>query len=640
MPRKSKKNISGGYIDRKTFETRRSRGGAAQRMLGSLRRHGGRVPSGLIEALEGGQGRILTDLEGAGIFGDLWSGIKKYTSRVVDVIRHGKRQDYPPAVRELLARIGDQPIVAARLRRDPIRAPLNIALNLITKGSWEKAKSKYAFDKLFHLGLEVTVRVSDSNVSNGVYIIEKNEVINVAPAAPTSPDTETLPVNVQSGVTLNSLLNGAKRIQGANFFDYDAFRNNCQDFIIAVLQGSGLATTANTAWVKQPINDFIAELPSYTSRFAKIATDIGALANVVTKGRGGIKGGFDADADPRDYTYNHVRTADGRYRVRVVRKDNGEVVYESPAAGFATRLEATNDGEGYLYRLADFQEKAEFAPQQVRRYRGGDYERIDNFGGLPRTGLPAYQYTQKTKPQMIIRQDGETFADFRKRQLEEYQRQNERVNDYLDQRENDPEFIQYKQHQKQQYEQRQEEIEQNMKAEQQRQYEEHMANNPFDRFINTVANVGNAAADIASLVPGPIGNAFGALTTVRDAFTGSGGGSSPRSRFAKQLKAAGVSPNAYLMEAQKHARDAGLAADMLGFSDNDKHKLQIPNHNGTIVRFGAVGLGDHILYTLSGDKKASEHQKRYLARATKIRGKWREDEYSPNSLAIHILWGG
>jgi hypothetical protein len=368
----------------------RHRGGARARMLASIRAHGGRAPAGLVEALEG-----------AGIFGDIWSTAKKYASRVVDVVRHGKRQDYPPRVRELLARIGNQPIVAARLRRDPIKAPLNIALNLITQGRWEQAKRKYAYDKLFHLGLEVTVRVSDSSTSNGVYIIEKNEVINVAPAKPATPDTETLPVDVRGGVTINSLLDGARKIQGANFYNYDAFRNNCQDFIVAVLNGSGLATPNNTAWVKQPVSDLVTELPDYTSKVANIATDIGALANVVLEGRGGA---------------------------------------------------------------------------------------------------------------------------------------------------------------------------------------------------------------------------------------------TPRSRFAKQLKAAGVSPGAYLMEAQKKAEDAGLAHELLGFSDDDKHKLQIPNHNGTIVRFGAVGLGDHILYTLKGDPQADEHQRRYLSRATKIRGKWREDEYSPNSLAINVLW--
>jgi hypothetical protein len=347
------------------------------------------------------EGEAEEELEGGGWLGDLFGTVKKYVGRVADVVVRGKRQDYPPRVRELLKRIGDRPITSARLRRDPIQAPLNTALNLITLGKWEQAKRKYAYDKLFHLGLEVTVDVSTSNEASGNYVLEKNEVINIAPAKPSNDKTETLPVNLNGGITINQLLEGAKALQGGAFFNYTAVTNKCQDFIIAVLRGSGLATPSNTSWVKQPVSELVTELPSYTSKIANIATDLGAYANVVLEGRGGMK---------------------------------------------------------------------------------------------------------------------------------------------------------------------------------------------------------------------------------------------PRPRFAKQLKDAGVSPEAYLMEAQKKAEDAGLAHKLLGFSDDDKHKLQIPNEDGRIVRFGAVGLGDYILYTLSGDKSAEEHQKRYLARATKIKGKWREDAYSQNCLAINVLW--
>lgn len=116
------------------------------------------------------------------------------------------------------------------------------------------------------------------------------------------------------------------------------------------------------------------------------------------------------------------------------------------------------------------------------------------------------------------------------------------------------------------------------------------------------------------------------------------GGSKPTSKFQNQLKRAKVSPAAYLAAAKEKAKKKGLAYKHLGFSSDDKHKLQIPNAQGTLVRFGSVGQGDHILYTLSHDKSADEHRKRYLARATKIKGNWKSDEYSPNSLAIAVLW--
>lgn len=33
-----------------------------------------------------------------------------------------------------------------------------------------------------------------------------------------------------------------------------------------------------------------------------------------------------------------------------------------------------------------------------------------------------------------------------------------------------------------------------------------------------------------------------------------------------------------------------------------------------------------------------ERQKNYLSRATKIKGNWKSDKYSPNNLSINILW--
>lgn len=37
---------------------------------------------------------------------------------------------------------------------------------------------------------------------------------------------------------------------------------------------------------------------------------------------------------------------------------------------------------------------------------------------------------------------------------------------------------------------------------------------------------------------------------------------------------------------------------------------------------------------------AMKKRNAYLSRATKIRGDWKKDRYSPNSLAIQILWDG
>jgi hypothetical protein len=157
----------------------------------------------------------------------------------------------------------------------------------------------------------------------------------------------------------------------------------------------------------------------------------------------------------------------------------------------------------------------------------------------------------------------------------------------------------------------------------------------LDKFIKQ--DVEGVAKQLPSYTA-PVMNALTDLGGLVNTAIHGQGGHSPHARFASQLKKAGITPAEYLKKAQTKAKQFGLAYKHLGFSNDDTHKLQIPNASGTLVRFGSVGLGDHILYTLSGDSSADEHRRRYLARATKIKGDWKKERYSPNNLAIHILW--
>ena len=353
------------------------------------------------------EARRIKKLEGAGFFGDLWNAAKSVGKKVVSVVSNvvsgnAIRNDYPPYVRKLLAEVGNRPIAQMFVRRDPIQSLLNTALNFISRGKWNEVKSKYAYDNLFHLGLEVVVKMSDQDDIYKRYVIEKNEVINVENAKAFTDKSEVMPVQMGgTGHTINTLLNGAKQVMGSKFFPYDPFHNNCQDFIISILTGSGIGNDAVRQFVKQPIEALVSELPSYTGKIAKGITDLGGIVNTAIYGQGGLN---------------------------------------------------------------------------------------------------------------------------------------------------------------------------------------------------------------------------------------------PSRELKEQFKKWGVNPTDYLAEAKKKAKAEGLVDNLLGFSDDAKHKLQIPNPDGRVIRFGATGLGDYILYKLSNNPKAEEHRRHYLQRATKIKGDWAKDPYSPNSLAINVLW--
>lgn len=219
-------------------------------------------------------------LSGSGLFDSLVKGAKAIIGRVSDIAK-GIRRDYPPDVRVLLAEISNKPIIAMNIRRDPIRSFLNTAINLITLGKWNQARKDYAYDKVFHLGVEF--ELGDGRV----YVAEKNQTLNIAPTLPSDKDTERLPVKLPATpLTVGEMLAKTQAVQGDRYFLYDAFDNNCQDWIVDLLTANGLSTPENTAFVKQPLEGVLRTLPGYTSKVARVATDLGALASVAIKGRG------------------------------------------------------------------------------------------------------------------------------------------------------------------------------------------------------------------------------------------------------------------------------------------------------------------------------------------------------------------
>jgi hypothetical protein len=92
----------------------------------------------------------------------------------------------------------------------------------------------------------------------------------------------------------------------------------------------------------------------------------------------------------------------------------------------------------------------------------------------------------------------------------------------------------------------------------------------------------------------------------------------------------------YLKQAKAFAKKAGYRdASSLKLADDGKHKLILRG-----VKFGSINNNDYIIYKQHFPSIADKKRRQYLARATKIKGDWAKDRYSPNSLAINILWDG
>jgi hypothetical protein len=86
------------------------------------------------------------------------------------------------------------------------------------------------------------------------------------------------------------------------------------------------------------------------------------------------------------------------------------------------------------------------------------------------------------------------------------------------------------------------------------------------------------------------------------------------------------------LKAQQKAFKIYGANAILYRSKAKNKKYAIKRPDGKIVNFGQMGYED---FTKHKDEGRREN---YLKRAQGIRGNWRKDKYSPNNLAINILW--
>jgi hypothetical protein len=573
-----------------------------------------------MRALYAAEGR---DLKGEGWLSDVFGLAKKAAStvvqRVTDVTK-GKRLDYSPKVRAFLAQHGDKTIDGMRIRRDPIRSMLHTAINAITLGRWAAARKKYAYDKVFHLGLELKLKDGPTTVA------EKNEVIYVGPSSPPKDDTETMEIGDPGALTLREMLDKTQRLMGDRYFTYSAFENNCQDFIVAILRANNLWTPARNDFVKQPLEEVIKELPSYTGRLANVATDIAAVADVAIQGRG--------------------RRREAAAFLRSLR--GGQLLPEEFARLRAQRMATVG-----------VKQKARCPPDRIydpeKEYAYGDNVCVDGEDGPTYVEIPD---PNDPKEYCTIGPPGGP-----RKRLGAKMKQSEcaRIQE-----------------------------EGMARWEAARQANMSGTDRFFEGLMKGLTTIGDVAVEGLSMVPGigkvaanvykqfaPPGSSYyepdkatgeRIVDTVRG-IVGLGKGDTitmSRAQFVKEhrnlirllrkykqadlLKEAaeqsaelkkmtgGGTEDAFLREARRKAKAAGLNWQTLRPSVKSGKKLMITAPDGRVVHFGAKGMGDHIHYKLAGDPKADQHRQRYRARATKIRGDWASDKYSPNSLAIAVLW--
>ena len=189
---------------------------------------------------------------------------KTYFNKVANM-----KQNVPPSVTKALDQIGDEQIISARCGRTPVQAVVQGALRTI---------ANVPYDNLFHLFIELTL-------PSGKWVLEKIERINLVKEDRTNKQgaefTQSFPVNK----TVNELFSNTQNHMGARFLPYQSNSNNCQVFIMGVLDGNGLNNSELTAFVKQDTRSIFKGNPALR-KFANTLTDLGGYFNAALQGGG------------------------------------------------------------------------------------------------------------------------------------------------------------------------------------------------------------------------------------------------------------------------------------------------------------------------------------------------------------------
>ena len=184
----------------------------------------------------------------------------------------------PPNVQNILNQYGNQLISKIDIVRNPVGDALVGALSVVSRGKFGNNLKNAPYDKLYHLKIVITLQ-DGTRVS-----MEKVERVNLVVNPQPVKDEQGIPTTLNGKqLTLGQLYDNAKNYMGGKFYPYSARDNNCQNFILSVLQASGIGNQQDYEFVKQDTKQLFGE-DSFLRKASNTVTDIGARFNVLQQG--------------------------------------------------------------------------------------------------------------------------------------------------------------------------------------------------------------------------------------------------------------------------------------------------------------------------------------------------------------------
>lgn len=204
---------------------------------------------------------------------------------IVETTLKKRGNQLPPSARAYLKKYGNEEIVDVRIERVPLgklQSALTAIVYLREMLTKFKTPSNIPHDDLFHLQLVIkTTRGKD-------IMIGKEEVIRITEDLYKGENMETRNLGKPpKAVSLSQFVENTAKMMGDKFAPYNAFNNNCQDFVMAMLQANGMGSPEDFAFIKQDTMGLF-KGRQWLIDMLKGATDLAGAFNVLIEGAGKI----------------------------------------------------------------------------------------------------------------------------------------------------------------------------------------------------------------------------------------------------------------------------------------------------------------------------------------------------------------
>ena len=109
-------------------------------------------------------------------------------------------------------------------------------------------------DTIYHLSLHISLKSPDDKYV--LISVEKQDQINIKPNPKLKTDSEIREISMNNEtISLNKLLENTQQYMKEKYFLYDAIKNNCQDYILAILKSNNIGSTSDVDFIKQLTTD-------------------------------------------------------------------------------------------------------------------------------------------------------------------------------------------------------------------------------------------------------------------------------------------------------------------------------------------------------------------------------------------------